>query len=33
VVEAHGGSIWAEPAEGQRVRVCFVLPRQPAATP
>lgn len=33
VVEAHGGSIWAEPAEGQRVRVCFVLPRQPAVTP
>ncbi len=30
VVEAHGGSIWAEPAAGQRVRVCFVLPRQPA---
>ena len=29
VVEAHGGSIWAEPAAGQRVRVCFVLPRQP----
>ncbi len=32
IVEAHGGSIWAEPAEGQRVRVCFVLPRQPAVT-
>jgi PAS domain S-box-containing protein len=31
IVEAHGGSIWAEPAEGQRVRVCFVLPRQPAS--
>jgi signal transduction histidine kinase len=30
LVEAHGGTIWAEPAEGQRVRVCFVLPRQPA---
>jgi PAS domain S-box-containing protein len=30
IVEAHGGTIWAEPAEGQRVRVCFVLPRQPA---
>ena len=27
IVEAHGGSIWAEPAAGQRVRVCFVLPR------
>ena len=31
IVEAHGGTIWAEPAEGQRVRICFVLPRQPAA--
>ncbi|HEX6318646.1 MAG TPA: PAS domain S-box protein [Burkholderiales bacterium] len=30
IVEAHGGTIWAEPAQGQRVRVCFVLPRQPA---
>ena len=27
IVEAHGGSIWAEPAEGERVRMCFVLPR------
>src|SRR5690606_31177000 len=27
IVEAHGGSIWAEPVEGGRVRVCFVLPR------
>ena len=27
IVEAHGGSIWAEPAEGKRVRVCFLLPR------
>ncbi len=27
MVEAHGGSIWAESAEGARVRVCFVLPR------
>jgi PAS domain S-box-containing protein len=26
IVEAHGGSIWAEPAEGQRVRLCFFLP-------
>lgn len=26
IVQAHGGSIWAEPAEGQRVRICFVLP-------
>jgi signal transduction histidine kinase len=31
IVEAHGGSIWAEPVAGARVRVCFVLPRQPAA--
>ncbi len=30
IVEAHGGTIWAEPAEGQRVRVCFVIPGQPA---
>jgi PAS domain S-box-containing protein len=27
IVEAHGGTIWAEPAEGKRLRVCFVLPR------
>jgi PAS domain S-box-containing protein len=27
IVEAHGGTIWAEPAVGQRLRVCFVLPR------
>jgi PAS domain S-box-containing protein len=27
IVEAHGGSIWAEPAQGERVRICFVLPR------
>jgi PAS domain S-box-containing protein len=32
IVEAHGGSIWAEPAEGQRVRVCFFLPRRPGVT-
>lgn len=31
IVEAHGGTIWAEPAEGQRVRICFVIPRQPSA--
>jgi PAS domain S-box-containing protein len=30
IVEAHGGTIWAEPVEGMRVRVCVVLPRQPA---
>jgi signal transduction histidine kinase len=33
IVEAHGGTIWAEPAAGQRVRVCFVIPRQPAEPP
>ena len=26
IVEAHGGSIWAEPAARERVRVCFDLP-------
>mgnify|MGYP005805946327 CR=1 FL=1 len=26
IVEAHGGRIWAEPAEGQRLKVRFVLP-------
>jgi PAS domain S-box-containing protein len=26
IVEAHGGSIWAEPAAGKRVRICFMLP-------
>jgi len=31
IVEAHGGSIWTEPAEGQRVRVSFHVPRIPAA--
>jgi PAS domain S-box-containing protein len=31
IVEAHGGTIWAEPAEGQRVRVSFHVPRVPAA--
>jgi signal transduction histidine kinase len=30
IVEAHGGTIWAEPVEGKRVRVCVVLPRQAA---
>ena len=29
IVEAHGGTIWAEPAQGERVRLCFVLPRAP----
>jgi PAS domain S-box-containing protein len=32
IVEAHGGTIWAEPAQGQRVRICFLLPRQPAVS-
>jgi len=32
IIEAHGGSIWAEPAKGQRVRVCFVLLRQAASS-
>jgi PAS domain S-box-containing protein len=27
IVEAHGGTIWAEPAAGRRVRICFLLPR------
>lgn len=27
IVESHGGTIWAEPSEGQRLRICFVLPR------
>lgn len=27
IVEAHGGTIWAEPVEGERVSVNFVLPR------
>lgn len=30
IVEAHGGSIWAEPAAGKRVRICFLLPWAPA---
>ncbi|HKB54534.1 MAG TPA: PAS domain-containing sensor histidine kinase, partial [Ramlibacter sp.] len=29
IVEAHGGSIWAEPAAGKRVRICFLLPWAP----
>jgi PAS domain S-box-containing protein len=33
IVEAHGGSIWAEAAPGMRVRICFLLPRpQPRRT-
>jgi signal transduction histidine kinase len=32
IVEAHGGSIWAEPVAGMRVRICFLLPSaKPAA--
>jgi signal transduction histidine kinase len=27
IIEAHGGTIWAEPSQGQRLRVCFALPR------
>jgi PAS domain S-box-containing protein len=26
IIEAHGGSIWTEPAEGMRVKICFLLP-------
>lgn len=26
IIEAHGGSVWAEPAPGKRVRICFLLP-------
>ena len=33
IVEAHGGSIWAEPAEGQRVSMKFELPRLELARP
>lgn len=33
IVEAHGGSIWAEAAAGKRVRICFLLPCAPGALP
>ena len=33
IVEAHGGSIWAEAAAGKRVRICFLLPCAPATLP
>jgi PAS domain S-box-containing protein len=33
IIEAHGGTIWVEPLEGHRVRICFVLPTQAAALP
>ena len=26
IIEAHGGSIWAEPSAGMRAKVCFLLP-------
>jgi len=26
ILEAHGGTIWTEPANGMRVKICFVLP-------
>jgi signal transduction histidine kinase len=26
IIEAHGGSIWAEPEPGKRVRICFAVP-------
>ncbi len=26
IIEAHGGSIWPESADGMRVKICFVLP-------
>jgi signal transduction histidine kinase len=32
IVEAHGGSIWAEPVAGERVRLCFELPRHGMAS-
>jgi signal transduction histidine kinase len=33
IVEAHGGSIWAEPVEGMQVQISFLLPCvNPAAT-
>jgi PAS domain S-box-containing protein len=32
IIEAHGGSIWSEPADGMRVKICFVLPCVKPAT-
>ncbi|HEY0885073.1 MAG TPA: PAS domain-containing sensor histidine kinase [Ramlibacter sp.] len=32
IVEAHGGTIWAEPAAGHCVRICFFLPAAGAIT-
>ena len=33
IIEAHGGSIWAEPEPGKRVRICFLLPVPRVTTP
>jgi signal transduction histidine kinase len=33
IIEAHSGSIWAEPEPGKRVRICFVLPVPRVTTP
>jgi signal transduction histidine kinase len=33
IVEAHGGSIWAEAEPGKRVRICFTLPLPSVSTP
>jgi signal transduction histidine kinase len=33
IIEAHGGSIWAEPEPGKRARICFVLPVPRVTTP
>ncbi len=33
IIEAHGGSIWAEAESGKRVRICFTLPLRRASTP
>ena len=33
IVEAHGGSIWAEPEGGMRVRICFALPLAGVSSP
>ncbi|HEU5179067.1 MAG TPA: HAMP domain-containing sensor histidine kinase [Burkholderiales bacterium] len=33
IVEAHGGSIWAEPEGGKQVRICFALPLAGGSSP
>jgi PAS domain S-box-containing protein len=33
IAEAHGGSIWAEPSAGHRVRICLLLPCAHPAEP